>query len=206
MSASPACRANIQIIYYPYPIRVSYDGVRDLVPRLFSVYEQNVDIVLHIGMAPGRSFYSIEKQAHREGYHEKQDVDGKVLEKTDGETVWSDCPAVLQTSLNFDDVFDRWHAGLLTTPGVSPYVNGVEVRKSEDAGHYMCDFIYYSMLAEYRKHRDPHNDYVDQMPVMFLHVPGSSTSEDIRKGKAVTITLIQALAESWLHGKTSHQT
>lgn len=39
--------------------------------------------MIHIGMASGRRYYSIERKAHREGYLMK-DVDGKVLEDDGG--------------------------------------------------------------------------------------------------------------------------
>lgn len=58
----------IRIIPYPEPIRVAYDDVRELVPKLHEAYSGTVDLVMHIGMASGRNFYCAERYAHRDGY------------------------------------------------------------------------------------------------------------------------------------------
>ena len=65
------------------------------------------------------------------------------------------------------------------------------MRLSDDAGHYLCDFLYYTSLVEYWR-RDPRG----KRPVMFLHVPGGVGEEDIVRGRNVTLMLIKALVES----------
>ena len=158
----------------------------------------------YLGVAPDRPYFSIESQAHRDGYEQKSDVAGKVLDKDDGTTYWHDCPPILRTSLDFEDIYNRWRRNMLETPEVSPELGNVLVRTSDDPGRYLCDFIYYSMMAEFRRNprlRELGVDPVDEMPVMFLHVPKGTTEVDIRKGKLVTIALIRALAESWEYKK-----
>jgi pyroglutamyl-peptidase len=64
-----------------------------------------------------------------------------------------------------------------------------DVRISEDAGRYLCDFIYYSSLAHLTKKEE-------QRRVVFLHVPVDSDEASIKLGTEVTIELIRALVQS----------
>lgn len=115
----------------------------------------NYDIVLNIGLAPGRKFYTLETLAHRDGYNRK-DVEGKTLVN---DTFWQDeynAPEILLTSSDTEDVWRRWKSGLMSE----------DVRPSNNAGHYLCDFTYYACMLEYWR-RNPKG----QRPCMFLHVP-----------------------------------
>jgi hypothetical protein len=62
---------------------------------------------------------------------------------------------------------------------------------SRDAGHFLCDFIYFSSLA-YLFKRD------EQRRVVFLHVPSDASKEAVARGKDVALRLIGALVESEL--------
>lgn len=98
----------MRILIYPDPIKVAYKSVRELVPKLWDYAsgpvdkasasnhasshgdiiggigrKQRVDYMIHIGMASGRKWYSIERRAHRDGYVMK-DVDGEILEDDGG--------------------------------------------------------------------------------------------------------------------------
>jgi len=81
----------VKILIHPEPIKVAYKTVREIVPKLWDhadegarrVTGRGVDYMIHIGMASGRRYYSIERKAHREGYKMK-DVDGEVLEDDGG--------------------------------------------------------------------------------------------------------------------------
>ena len=140
----------------------------------------NYDIVLNIGMAPGRHFYAMEICAHRDGYN-KKDVDGKTLE---ADTFWQkeyNAPEMLRPSIDTEDVWRRWKAGLMDE----------DLRPSNDAGHYLCDFTYYTSMVEYWR-RDPKGE----RPCMFLHVPGGWNEENIERGRGVALELIKALVGS----------
>lgn len=65
------------------------------------------------------------------------------------------------------------------------------MRPSHNAGHYLCDFIFYTGLLEYWK-----QDSAADKPVVFLHVPGEHTEKDIEKGIKVASALLRALVES----------
>jgi len=184
--------SNIHIHAHPTAIKVSYDTVLSTVPSLLftssksdesnaaPVGKPNFDIVVHIGMANPRKWYGLERQAHRDGY-DFEDVDG-VTRK--GDKFWRKeygSPEVLTTGFEADDVWRRWKAGLMDE----------DIRPSDDAGHYLCDFIYYTSLVEYWR-RYPSGD----RPVVFLHVPGDAEAEDIERGRRITLALIRALVES----------
>jgi pyroglutamyl-peptidase len=65
----------------------------------------------------------------------------------------------------------------------------MDLRISDDAGHFLCDFIYYSSLAHlYKAHRP--------RKVLFLHVPATATDEFVSRGKDLVINLIRSIVES----------
>ncbi|KAF0332653.1 hypothetical protein GQ607_000669 [Colletotrichum asianum] len=178
----------VRILVHPEAIRVNYQTVRHLVPQLWDpATHPRIDAVVHIGMAGPRLFYSVERRGHRDGYA-FPDVDGNRLEdeerrKEQGEGwVWYGCPDEIETEFDLGDVLGRWKAH---SPDRS------DLRISEDAGHYLCDFIYFSSLAhlwKQQKHRR----------VVFLHVPSDASEEAVATGTELTIQLIRSIAESEL--------
>ena len=100
---------------HPAPVRVSYKEVRSLVPTLWEGVK--IDYAVHIGMASGRKYYSVERRGHRDGYG-MRDVDHELLgdedkRKVQGEKwVWSGMPEELLTAANMEDVWQRWKAAL----------------------------------------------------------------------------------------------
>lgn len=70
-----------------------------------------------------------------------------------------------------------------------PSQEGMDLRISEDAGRYLCDFIYYSSLAELWKLQRPRK-------VVFLHVPADASHQSIEKGRELTVNLIRSIVES----------
>jgi len=61
---------------------------------------------------------------------------------------------------------------------------------SEDAGRYLCDFIYYSSLAYLTKEKE------EERRVVFLHVPVNSDETAVNTGTEVALELIRALVQS----------
>ncbi|KAK2624063.1 hypothetical protein QTJ16_006697 [Diplocarpon rosae] len=172
----------VRILVYPEPVKVAYKEVRELVPMLWD--GRKIDYAIHIGMATGRNFYSVERRGHRDGYSLK-DVDHELLgdeerRKLEGdEWIWNGMPEELLSSLDIDDVWDRWSSAL----------PGIDVRVSENAGRYLCDFIYFSSLAHLTKKEE-------ERRVVFLHVPISADEEAIEDGIQVTLELIRAIVQS----------
>lgn len=129
----------IKIHTHPAPIKVSYEIVRETVPKLLfpesstetsgsphafneqsnhvrlSKLDPKFDIVLHIGMAPGRKFFALETCAHRDGY-DRPDVKGETME---GDTLWTEkyhAPSTLRPDFDTEDVWQKWKSGLVVRP------------------------------------------------------------------------------------------
>jgi pyroglutamyl-peptidase len=105
----------VRILVHPEPVKVSYNFVRELVPRLWE--GRKIDYAIHIGMASGRKFYSVERRGHRDGYYGR-DVDNELLndaerrQREGQDWVWSGMPEELLSSINVDDVWRRWRITL----------------------------------------------------------------------------------------------
>ncbi|KAI1369509.1 hypothetical protein F5Y08DRAFT_292185 [Xylaria arbuscula] len=179
----------VRIHRLPNAIRTSYADARDMVPRIWDnrieVQGPKVDFVVHVGMAGPQLVYALERRGHRDGYN-APDVDGKYLEDEkkhaeQGEKwIWHGVPEELVTDFDMEDVHRRW---------VQRSPPNLDLRISEDAGHYLCDFIYFSSLAHlWKKQR--------ARKVVFLHVPLHSDPESLQRGVELVLTLIRSLAES----------
>ena len=181
-------------------MRVAYKTVRPLVPKLWE--GRKIDYMVHIGMASGRKFYSIERRGHRDGYV-MRDVDNELLGDTErkerGDVCeWDGMPEEILSDLNIDDIWKRWRvalpvcldlAGLYYLICVCLRKQSTDVRVSEDAGRYLCDFIYYSSLATLERKGE-------EKRVVFLHVPVDVEEAALKTGVDVTIELIRAIVQS----------
>jgi pyrrolidone-carboxylate peptidase len=135
--------------------------------------------MIHIGMATSRKFYSVERRGHRDSYL-MRDVDGKFLSDTEeARKEWDGLPSELSSDININDVWQRLRA---TLPDF-------DIRISEDAGRYLCDYIYYTSLAHlFRKG--------EERRVIFLHVPSDSSDTAVKAGVEITLELIRAIVQS----------
>ena len=189
----------IQIIGYGSPIRVSYNEARELIPPLLEAYSKTVDLVLHIGMASGRDYYTAERYAHRDGYAKHKDLDGRVPPADEPEELFGDCPALVETGLHYERVLRDWQAAVQQSPVHSP-AHGADCRSSDNAGYYLCDYTYLNSLVWYGR-RNGKLEGGDGRPVLFLHVPAESDEEALQRGSAVAIGLIQAMVADFVESK-----
>ncbi|KAF2011600.1 pyroglutamyl peptidase-like protein type I [Aaosphaeria arxii CBS 175.79] len=194
----------IHIHVHHAPIRVAYNSVRSLIPKLLPPENPITpvpSIILHIGLAAGRDFYTLENGSHGRGYGAIPDVDGERFTDQESEEAFprSSFPPVLKTSFDTSDVLSRWKANLTDIHPTSdarssshiPPKRVPDVRLTPDAGNFLCGFIYYNSLAHYFDIKE------DERPVAFLHVPDLSSSEvALDVGREVAIALIKALVES----------
>lgn len=161
------------------------------------------DLVIHIGIAAPRKYYSIEALAHRDDYN-ITDIDGHAGYE-DGEKRWKEqgLPPILTPGRASAGSGDRAPASGPHTPNdhmleiwKEHAPPDLDMRISHDPGHYLCDFIYYSSLSlAVQQDRDRN--------VLFLHVPGAAENADIERGKDITIALIKAMVTCWIDEKRS---
>ena len=86
-----------------------------------------------------------------------------------------------------------------TSPTPDPSQN-VNLKISHDAGHFLCDFIFFTSLAERWRQGD------ENPKVNFLHVPSNTDEKSIELGTKVAEGLIKAVVISWETGARSKLT
>ncbi|KAJ5949196.1 Peptidase C15 pyroglutamyl peptidase I [Penicillium verhagenii] len=160
------------------------------------------DLVIHIGIASPRLYYSIEYLAHRDDYN-ITDIDGRSGYE-DGEKRWKELglPPILSPGRAF--VATKELRALEGSKGGSYPPNahfldtwkanasaGLDLRISHDAGHYLCDFIFYTSMALATQQGQDRN-------ILFFHVPGASEDADIKRGREITLALIKAMVTCWV--------
>ncbi|KAK4192812.1 Pyroglutamyl-peptidase 1 [Podospora australis] len=174
----------VRLHVHPEAVHVGYTAVRELVPKLWED-PSKYDVAIHIGMAGPRLHHSIERRGHRDGYN-GLDVDGNRLndderrEREGKDWVWDGCPEELLSDFDLEDVLVRWRAN-------SPKWS--DLRISEDAGHYLCDFIYYSSLAHLYR-------LGERRKVVFLHVPCDAGERAVEAGRELLLQLVRSIVES----------
>lgn len=152
-------------------------------------------------MSNNANEYRVERQGHKDGYDVNAkkgtptlDVDGRTLRECEEEMglaegeYWRGCPEIVQSTLEVDDIVERMHRSG-ARKGEKGLPEGISVRASDNAGFYLCDFIYYSSLSHFwRKNGDE-----GERPVVFLHVPPESDEDVLDKGRKVALALIRAM-------------
>lgn len=187
----------IRLIVHPEQIRVSYDTASKRAPELIAKHDP--DYIMHVGMAAGRDYYTLETLARRDAYRIK-DVDGKDG-LSEGESVWrrDNLPETMWIGWDEDDVLARWRGDVARTCAGD---ERAVVRLSRDAGRFLCEFILYSSLA-YRAFDARTGDEKAQErkgKAAFLHVPGGIDEESIARGHRVAEAAIRAFVGSWEEG------
>lgn len=193
----------VSLYVHPAPIPVAYATVRELLPQILEDFAadhggRRPDLVIHIGIASPRLYYSVETLAHRDNYH-LTDING-CSGYEDGEKRWKemDVPPILKPGPATEGLgagsyppnkyfLELWKS--LSPPNL-------DLRVSQDAGHYLCDFIYYTSLSmALREGRDRN--------VLFFHVPGASENADIQRGCQIALALIKTMVTCWIDEKRS---
>ncbi|KAF7315378.1 Proteophosphoglycan ppg4 [Mycena indigotica] len=168
-----------------------YSAVLDTVPGLHSappvlpekytspislpLPDEGFDLIIHVGVA-GPGNLHVERLAHKTGYalpdYDKQPpplVNTKgTLRGFGGPRYGAEFADEIFTSIDVDKLVRE-----LTT-GPKP----VSVQTSDDAGRYLCDFIYYCSLAESQREGRG-------CPVLFVHCPpvgNMLSTEEVAEG------------------------
>lgn len=191
----------VRIVVHPEPVRVTYSAVRELIPRLWKPEFSGVpriDFVLHIGMASPRPQYVLEQVGDRDGYT-LRDLDNTLpaQDPSRADWPWVGVPSQLTTELDVVDVRARWEQHLPN--------NHIPLKISTNAGHFLCDYIYFNSLAECFKAQQ-------RRTVAFLHVPAAKAEpenlykEAIATGREIAIQLIRSIMESELSREPANLT
>lgn len=182
----------VRIVVHPEPVRVTYSAVRQLIPKLWQPgFEgvQKIDYVLHVGMASTKKQYVLERLGHRDDY-KLVDLDERLPNQnpSSDDYPWHGVPAQLTTDLDVADIKSRWETYL---------PDNLTLKSSEDAGHFLCDYIYFNSLATCHRAGQ-------RKRVLFMHVPAVRSEpadlyhESIDLGREVAIQLLRSLVESEL--------
>ncbi|KAJ5504730.1 Peptidase C15 pyroglutamyl peptidase I [Penicillium fimorum] len=191
----------VSLYVHPTPIPVAYATVRETLPLILEEFATShdghrPDLIIHIGIAAPRQYYSVETLAHRDDYN-ITDINGH-SGYVDGEKRWKGLglPPILTPGRATDDPssaspYQPEDQFLETWRSFAPKS---DLRISKDAGHYLCDFIFYTSMSLAHLQGQDRN-------VLFLHVPGGSEDADIEQGRVVTLALIKSMVICWLDKK-----
>ncbi|MCJ1473935.1 hypothetical protein MMC13_002591 [Lambiella insularis] len=186
-------------------VKTEYAYIRRYIQELYDSHGETVDLVLHLGMADGWNFYTVEQCAYKEGftcswwgraaqeegfYYGVKDYAGKTakdITEAEGKDLWCDAPVGLAPKMNVKRVAKTAQVALRTGGRGSrdrPY-RKPKVRAHRDAGDYCCGFIFYESLATCWG-RGLKTD------VLFCHVPGESDRRNLETGRDVVLAIIGA--------------
>jgi len=199
---------------HPSPIPVSYAGVQSELPSILEDYAskhggKRPDLTIHLGIAAKRSYYSVETLAHRDGYR-IPDIDGLFGYET-GERIWK--REGLPLTLEPGPAWSVSGGETETTPSptfeISPCPpdshfletwesftasKDADLRISNYAGRYLCEFIFYASLALAVQDEKP-------LSVIFLHVPQYLDDESLEAGREIAVALIKTMVRCWIDEK-----
>ena len=92
-------------------------------------------MVIHIGMAGPRPFYSIERRGHRDGY-KHPDVDGELIDQDEDrekdDWPWRGLPEEIETDLDIDQVLALWKGHSSVSKEEHPF--GIDTDNSLEGG------------------------------------------------------------------------
>lgn len=182
-------------------IRTEYSFARKYIRDLWTRYGNEVDLILHLGMADGWEWYALEHSAWKEGtikkidtgfgysdereYYLMRDDTGKTI-KDLGPCPWNeDVPKQLFTL----EGLDINNLAQSTQKALNKHGHGkeIEVRAHPDPGDYLCGFVAYESLAQAFT-----NGYTAK--TLYCHVPGWLDEKSLENGKKFVCNLVSQIA------------
>ncbi|RMJ16626.1 hypothetical protein CDV36_003771 [Fusarium kuroshium] len=136
-----------------------------------------VRLMIHMGMRTKEPNYCFETFARRDGYIHPDNL-GKLPSPEDYDTggYFDGCPEELRPNVDVEA------AGKAAQELLPDH----KMRVSSNAGHNLCEWFFYTSLAEGYKRGAPRN-------VAFIHVPPGRREEDLKTGVEVLKAYIGAL-------------
>lgn len=136
------------VAHAPLPVRYAEAAEA----ALDAARQRRVDAIVALGLAAGTSHVRIERRAHNRATAREPDAGGRVCAAEDAEPGGA---VSLTTTLDADAIVnDLESAGLACAP-------------SDDAGGYVCNDLYYRLLAAAARGDGPNH-------VLFVHVPSEA--------------------------------
>ncbi|TAQ87724.1 hypothetical protein B7494_g3944 [Chlorociboria aeruginascens] len=154
-------------------VKTEYAYIRTYIQAMYDEYGDELDAVVHLGMADGWEWYSVEERAfnerftsswwstrygeeEKEGYYLFPDDAGKTVRDISGrgKGIWDEMPMGLESRVNVGKVV-RDVVSVLNDESETSVQGGeklkVDVIPHFEAGFYGCGFIYYESLATCRE-------------------------------------------------------
>lgn len=163
-----------------------------------------MDAIVHLGMADGWEWYTVEERAFKEGmsstwwgesaetgYYMVLDDKGEtVLDiKGEDEGMWDGSPVGIMSGLDVEKaVGDAKRAVNSETDNAGKEKMKLQIIPHFEAGNYCCGFIYYESLATCLKRN------LDTK-VVFCHVPGWRDEERLERGADTICAIIGAICK-----------
>ena len=187
-------------------VKSEYGFVRKYCKELWKSHGNSVDLILHLGMADGWEWYSIERSAWKEGtvksvdygngkeglpveyYVVPDDID-QMYKDVPGPCPWTEkVPDQLWSVPGVDiDQVAKDAQQVLNSKLDERDARTIEIRPHPDAGNYLCGFISYESFAQAFVNRY-------SAKAMFCHVPGWKDEKRLGVGRDFVCSLIGQIA------------
>ncbi|ORY81499.1 hypothetical protein BCR37DRAFT_46307 [Protomyces lactucae-debilis] len=156
---------------------------------------RHYDLYLHVGQGrPGG--VKLETRAHHKGY-KKEDVLGKLPPFIVGDHAGErGYPLAQELELTLDGCLETQIDGVALAERLAHNHEGISISTSQDAGHYLCDFIYFASLAEAALAARRSRDTAKAAKVLFVHVSPLADPMSLEQMADVLYSLITAICES----------
>lgn len=221
-----ASTTTAQLIVAGTAIPAKYHEILALTAQLID--EHKPDIVLHMGLAHGRTYFAVERGAHREGYHEVPDEGRRVFTRAENKKTFAKEAARIDSTLDLEAAVAGWQEetrGLaLSLQGAAPGARpGAADEKTKEKGRgkqkmkaaaessfkgktggsqvdvrLSDDVGNYVCGFQYYVSLLEMQKRTGRRDTVFLHVPYLESLEEIQIGVRVTEGLIRALVGVWL--------
>ncbi|KAF2787953.1 peptidase C15, pyroglutamyl peptidase I-like protein [Melanomma pulvis-pyrius CBS 109.77] len=222
---TPTSSTTTRLIVPDFPIPAKYHDILTTTPAL--IKEHNPDIVVHIGLAHGRTWFAVEKGAQKEGYHEVLDMGRKVFTRAENKKLWGKEVGRLESTLELEVAVEAWSeevrgVGLPPRDSSSgPGVGGEAKERGKKGKQKTKEAADSYSNAKGKSAReqvdvrlsDDVGNYVcgfmyyvsllemqrstGRMDTVFFHVPYLESEEEVLVGVRVAEALIRALVGVW---------
>ncbi|XP_003707954.2 pyroglutamyl-peptidase 1 [Megachile rotundata] len=145
---------NVEVIVKE--ISVSYEDVANYVPKLWEKYKPT--LVLHVGVSSKAKCITIEYCARSCGYL-RPDIYDKCPDESNIKS------KIFETKINVNNICD--------TINQNPDKTACKACISQDAGQYLCEYIFYKSLQ------------IDPTKTLFLHVPDFDQYSSLQTAKGL---------------------